>query len=185
MAVAVSVKTSILFHTSFSFSSLTECLADAMNKRGLHIKGVKMSFSFDQDYSSNTNYPFCLPSVSWPLIQVVLESRGFNPSLRISPKAYVEEHLQSQWNVSSIRVKEQGGIRRHRYILSKRYILTSTILCNRGSNQPTLHSQWLSRNVNIVLVAAFAPLTRDRINPGKKCQSLIQVSKQRRPGVFF
>ena len=97
-------------------------------------------------------------------------------SLRISPKAYVEEHLQSQWNVSSIRVKEQGGVRRHRYILSKRYILTSTILCNRGSNQPTLHSQWLSRNVNIVLVAAFAPLTRDRINPGKKCQSLIQVS---------
>lgn len=79
LAVAVSVKTSILFHTSFSFSSLTECLADAMNKRGLHIKGVKMSFSFDQDYSSNTNYPFCLPSVSWLLIQVVLESRGFNP----------------------------------------------------------------------------------------------------------
>ena len=46
-------------------------------------------------------------------------------------------------------------------------MLTCTILCNKGSNQPMLHSQWLSRKVKILLEAKFAPLTRDRIKPKK------------------
>ena len=46
-------------------------------------------------------------------------------------------------------------------------MLTWTILYNNGSNQPMLHSQWLSRNVNILLEAKSAPFTRDRIKPEK------------------
>lgn len=36
-----------------------------------------------------------------------------------------------------------------------------------GSNQFTLHSQWLSKNVRTEAVAASAPLTLDRIKPSR------------------
>ena len=47
-------------------------------------------------------------------------------------------------------------------------VFTSLILCNKGSSQPTLHSQWLSKNVNTLAVAASAPRTRDLIRPDIK-----------------
>lgn len=44
---------------------------------------------------------------------------------------------------------------------------TSATLSNKGSNQLTLHSQWLSKKVSTVAVAASAPLTLDLINPSR------------------
>ena len=44
-------------------------------------------------------------------------------------------------------------------------MFTSTTRSSSGSSQLTLHSQWLSRNVKILALAASAPFTRDRINP--------------------
>ena len=43
--------------------------------------------------------------------------------------------------------------------------LSSWILSRSGSTQPTLHSQWESRNVRTSPVAALAPVTRARISP--------------------
>ena len=51
------------------------------------------------------------------------------------------------------------------YLLKQYNGLTCMTLCNNGSSHPMLHSQWLSRNVNIVLEAVFAPFTRDLIKP--------------------
>ena len=45
-------------------------------------------------------------------------------------------------------------------------IQTSAILSRRGFSQCTLHSQWLSKNVNTGPAAASAPRTRDRTRPG-------------------
>lgn len=43
----------------------------------------------------------------------------------------------------------------------------SATLSRRGSSQCWLHSQWESRNVKTLDVAASAPLTRDRIKPSR------------------
>jgi len=44
-------------------------------------------------------------------------------------------------------------------------IRTSATRSRRGSSQCTLHSQWLSRNVNTGALATSAPRTRERIKP--------------------
>ena len=44
-------------------------------------------------------------------------------------------------------------------------VLTSTTRCRSGSNQPALHSQWLSRNVSTSPVAWSAPLILARTKP--------------------
>lgn len=43
--------------------------------------------------------------------------------------------------------------------------LTSATRCSKGSNQFSLHSQWLSKNVRTAPIAASAPLTLDLIRP--------------------
>lgn len=45
--------------------------------------------------------------------------------------------------------------------------LTPLMRSRRGSNQPTLHSQWLSRKVSTGARAASAPFTRDLIRPSR------------------
>ena len=46
-------------------------------------------------------------------------------------------------------------------------LLTPLIRSRRGSSQPTLHSQWLSKKVRIGALAASAPFTRDLIRPSR------------------
>jgi hypothetical protein len=57
-----------------------------------------------------------------------------------------------------------------RTYISMYHSCTSATRSSKGSSQPTLHSQWLSRKVSTGAVAASAPRTRDRMRPVQNIQ---------------
>lgn len=76
---------------------------------------------------------------------------------------YINNRRHNSVGILKLHHKTNNNKRNHAIVA----IYTSATLSNKGSSQLTLHSQWLSKKVSTVAVAASAPLTLDLISPSR------------------